>query len=122
MPSDWIARSVFRVADVAATLRFYADQLGFASPWNYEEDGKIEVAQVERDGVALILASNLANTGKGRIFVSVNLDRGAQTTALDALRDEWEAKGVEVKDNHWGYRVLVITDPDGNQILFNYPT
>jgi len=40
---------------------------------------------------------------------------------LDALRAEFEAKGVEVADGSWGYRLLVVNDPDGNQLFFNYP-
>jgi hypothetical protein len=34
---------------------------------------------------------------------------------------ELEAKGVTVKDGSWGYRLLVVDDPDGNQLFFNYP-
>jgi hypothetical protein len=26
-----------------------------------------------------------------------------------------------VKDASWGYRLLVVEDLDGNQLLFNYP-
>jgi len=26
-----------------------------------------------------------------------------------------------VKEDSWGYRLLVIDDPDGNQLFFNYP-
>ena len=33
-----------------------------------------------------------------------------------------EAKGVPVKDGSWGYRLLVVNDPDGNQLFFNYPS
>ncbi len=40
--------------------------------------------------------------------------------SLDALRAELEANGVPVKDGSWGYRLLVVGDPDGNQ-HFNYP-
>jgi len=40
---------------------------------------------------------------------------------LDALRAELEAKGVPVKEGSWGYRLLVIDDPDGNQLFFDYP-
>ena len=43
------------------------------------------------------------------------------TAALDSLRAEFEAKGVTVKDGSWGYRLLVVDDLDGNQLLFNYP-
>jgi hypothetical protein len=47
--------------------------------------------------------------------------REAQIAALDALRAEFEARGVTVKNGRWGYRLLVVDDPDGNQLFFNYP-
>ena len=42
--------------------------------------------------------------------------------ALDALRMELEAKNVPVKEGSWGYRILIVDDPDGNQLFFNYPS
>jgi hypothetical protein len=47
--------------------------------------------------------------------------REAAVAALDALRAEFEARGVPVKNGHWGYRLLVVEDLDGNQLFFNYP-
>jgi hypothetical protein len=37
------------------------------------------------------------------------------------LRAELEGRGVEVKDGQWGYRLMVIADPDGNELYFPYP-
>jgi hypothetical protein len=54
--------------------------------------------------------------GKGLMFIS--LDVGV----LDALRAELEGRGVDVKDGQWGYRLMVIADPDGNELYFPYPT
>jgi catechol 2,3-dioxygenase-like lactoylglutathione lyase family enzyme len=120
--TDWFARPVLHVTDVEASLRFYVNRLGFTSPWRYEEDGRAHVAQVERQGCALILADAWPeNIGKGLMFISVNETREAQIAALDALRGELEAKGVSVKEGWWGYRLLVVDDPDGNQLFFNYP-
>jgi len=121
--ADWFARPVLHVTDVEASLRFYVDRLGFTSPWRYEEDGRVGVAQVERQGCALILSDHWPQkAGKGLMFISVNAEgREAVIAALDALRAELEAKGVAVKDGSWGYRLLVIDDPDGNQLFFNYP-
>jgi catechol 2,3-dioxygenase-like lactoylglutathione lyase family enzyme len=124
--TDWFARPVLHVKDVEASLRFYIDQLGFTSAWRYEEDGRAHVAQVDGLGCALILADTWADTwpektGKGLIFISLNLEPEAQVAALDALRAELEAKGVAVKDGSWGYRLLVVDDLDGNQLFFNYP-
>jgi catechol 2,3-dioxygenase-like lactoylglutathione lyase family enzyme len=121
--TDWFARPVLSVSDVEASLRFYAGRLGFTTPWRYEEDGRACVAQVDRQGCALILADNWPERiGKGLIFISLNFEPEAQVAALDALRAEFESKGVPVKEGSWGYRLLVVDDPDGNQLFFNYPS
>jgi catechol 2,3-dioxygenase-like lactoylglutathione lyase family enzyme len=124
--TDWFARPILCVRDVEASLRFYVDQLGFTSPWRYDEDGRAHVAQVDRQGCALILADTWPEKiGKGLMFISLNVEqetREAAATALDALRVELEAKGVPVKEGSWGYRLLVVDDPDGNQLFFNYPS
>src|SRR5580692_1699195 len=124
--TDWFARPVLCVRDVEASLRFYVDQLGFTSPWRYDEDGRAHVAQVDRQGCALILADTWpGKIGKGLIFISLNVEPAtyeAAVAALDALRAELEAKGAPVKEGSWGYRLLVVDDPDGNQLFFNYPS
>jgi uncharacterized glyoxalase superfamily protein PhnB len=123
--TDWFARPVLHVKDVEASLRFYLDQLGFTSPWRYAEDGKARVAQVDRQGCALILSDQWpGKIGKGLIFISLNVEPPTYeiaAAALDALRAELESRGVPVKDGSWGYRLLVVDDPDGNQLFFNYP-
>src|ERR1035438_7307770 len=132
--TDWFARPVLHVTDVEASLRFYVDRLGFTSPWRYDEDGRAYVAQVDRQGCALILADAWPEKiGKGLMFISLDVSlnvslsdepasREAAVAALDALRAELEAKGVPVKEGSWGYRLLVVDDPDGNQLFFNYPS
>lgn len=123
--TDWFTRPVFHVTDVEASLRFYVDRLGFVSPWRYEEEGRVHVAQVDRQGCALILADTWPEKiGKGLLFISLNVEPEtpeAAITALDEVRAELEARGVPVREGSWGYRLLVIDDPDGNQIFFNYP-
>src|SRR5258708_8299876 len=98
--TDWFARPVLHVTNIEASLRFYVDRLGFTSPWRYDEDG---VAQVDRQGCALILA----DTGpekicKGLMFISLNAAPETQVAALAALRAGFKAKGVAVKGGSWG--------------------
>ena len=120
---DWFARPVLHVRDVEASLRFYMTQLGFTSPWRYEEDGRVRVAQVDRESCAIILADTWPEKiGKGLIFISLNLEREAMVAALDALRAEFESRGAAVREGSWGYRLVVVDDPDGNQLFFNYPS
>lgn len=119
---DWFARPILHVSDVEAAIRFYVDQLGFTEVWRHEDGGALLVAQVDRAGCALILAGNLSDrAGGGAMFISLNAgSKEAQARALDALRDEFTSRGAEVGDGRWGYRVLVVADPDGNTLMFNY--
>jgi catechol 2,3-dioxygenase-like lactoylglutathione lyase family enzyme len=124
--TDWFARPILNVTDVEASLRFYVERLGFTCPWRYEdEDGRAYVAQVDRQGCALILAKSWPEkVGKGLVFISLNVEPAtpeATSAAVDALRAELMGKSVPAKEGSWGYRVLVVDDPDGNQLLFNYP-
>ena len=116
MADNWFARPVLFVTDIDASVDFYVTQLGFTQPWRHEEDGRALVAQVERRECALILSSQWPNkVGNGLIFVSLDL------AALASLRLELEGRGVAVGDGHWGYRLMIISDPDGNELYFPYP-
>jgi catechol 2,3-dioxygenase-like lactoylglutathione lyase family enzyme len=124
--TEWFARPVLHVSSVEASLRFYVDRLGFTIPWRVEdEDGRTHVAEVDRQSCALILSNQWPEkVGKGLMFISLNVEPAtheAEVAAVDALRAELGARGVAVKDGHWGYRVLVVEDPDGNQLFFPYP-
>ena len=124
--TDWFARPVLHVTSVDASIRFYVDRLGFTVAWRYEADGRVRVAQVDRGSCALIFSDQWPEkAGKGLMFISLNVEpptREAAIAALDALRAELEARGAPVKDGQWGYKLLVVEDPDCNQLFFNYPS
>jgi catechol 2,3-dioxygenase-like lactoylglutathione lyase family enzyme len=116
MSDKWYARPVLFVSDIDSSVDFYVKQLGFTQAWRYEDEGKAYVAQVERLGCELILSSQWpGKVGKGLMFVSLDV------AVLNALRAELEGRGVAVKDGQWGYRLMVIADPDGNELYFPYP-
>jgi catechol 2,3-dioxygenase-like lactoylglutathione lyase family enzyme len=122
--AEWFARPILFVADIERSLDFYVGRLGFKEAWRHQR----EVAQVDRQGCSLIFSSQWPDkTSNGLTFVSLNLDAQADdlsaavSAALDGLRAEFESKGVEVRDGWWGYRLLVVRDPDGNELYFNYP-
>src|ERR1700709_877318 len=70
--------------------------------WRYDEDGRAHVAQVRRQGCALILADTWPEKiGKGLMFISLNVETATHEgaiAALDELRAEFEAAGVSGKD------------------------
>lgn len=116
MSDTWYARPVLFVTDIDRSVDFYVNRLGFAQDWRYEEEGRAFVAQVARRGCELILSSQWPDkAGSALMFISLDLE------VLDALRRELEGRGVDVRDGKWGYRLMVLVDPDGNQLYFPYP-
>lgn len=127
MSEEWYARPVLFVADIDRTLDFYVNRLGFTQGWRFEEGSGV-VAQVNRQGCNLIFSSQWPDkAGGGLMFISLTLEapkeqlKAEVTKALDRLRAEFEGKGVTVEDGFWGYKLLVVRDPDGNELYFNYP-
>ncbi|MGD0525167.1 MAG: glyoxalase superfamily protein [Polyangiaceae bacterium] len=112
----WYARAVLFVSDLERSVGFYVHQLGFEERWRHQDAGKVLVAQVDRQGCELILCSQEPEkTGRGRMFLSLDVD------ALRGVRAELEGRGVAVEDGSWGYPLMVVRDPDGNELYFPYP-
>jgi catechol 2,3-dioxygenase-like lactoylglutathione lyase family enzyme len=107
----WYLRPVLFVSDVQAALRFYIDKLGFEKKW-HTADGKGTVCQVNRGGCEIILCEDSARRDKGRLFVELNRD------GIDELRREISERSVPTQKAWWGYDVIRIADPDGNELFF----
>lgn len=114
--AGWYARALLHVADVQRALDFYAGGLGFVEAWRHEDEGRLLVVQVDREGCELILTAQWPDRcGRGTIFVS--LDAGA----FAAAGAEFAQGGIAVKEDWWGYRLMIVEDPDGNQLFFPHP-
>jgi catechol 2,3-dioxygenase-like lactoylglutathione lyase family enzyme len=111
MAHRWYTRPVLFVADVSRALRFYVDRLGFEKSW-HEGDGAGKVCQVNREECEIILCEDATRTDKARLFVSLTPE------GLAALRSEIAERSVPSKESWWGYDVIQIDDPDGNELLF----
>ena len=101
------------VGDVQTSVDFYVGKLGFREKWRFEQ----EVAQVDRDDCEIIVSSQRPpKTGKGMLFIEL--------TAADfaALPGFLTNNGVASRAGHWGYPVIIVTDPDGNELYFPDPT
>jgi catechol 2,3-dioxygenase-like lactoylglutathione lyase family enzyme len=108
---QWYARPVLFVADLQSAIRFYVDKLGFEKRW-HSGDGNGTVCQVNRGGCEIILCEDAARQDKGRIFVELNRD------GLDELRREISERSLPTQKAWWGYDVIRIADPDGNELFF----
>jgi catechol 2,3-dioxygenase-like lactoylglutathione lyase family enzyme len=112
----WYSRPVFFVESVERSIAFYTEKLGFTQGFNYEEEGKILVGQVNREDCEIILnCQQPEKTGRGRIFISIDIG------PLQALRVEFDRRNAPIKDGWWWYDTMIIEDPDGNELFFPYP-
>jgi catechol 2,3-dioxygenase-like lactoylglutathione lyase family enzyme len=112
----WYSRPVLFVESVERSIAFYTEKLGFAESSRYEEEGKMLVAQVDREDCEILLnCQQPEKTGRGRIFISIDIE------PLRALRTEFENRGAPIRDGWWGYDTMIIEDPDGNELFFPYP-
>jgi catechol 2,3-dioxygenase-like lactoylglutathione lyase family enzyme len=102
---------VLFVADVNRALRFYVNLLGFEKRW-HEGDGAGKVCQVNRAECEIILCEDGARTDKGRLFVELTPD------GLAELRREIVERSIPHERSWWGYDVIKVVDPDGNELLF----
>jgi catechol 2,3-dioxygenase-like lactoylglutathione lyase family enzyme len=107
----WYSRPVLFVSNLQAALLFYIDKLGFEKRW-HSADGNGTVCQVDRGGCEIILCEDAARRDRGRLFVELN--RGG----IDELRREISERSVPTQKAWWGYDVIRIADPDGNELLF----
>ena len=110
----WYARSVLFVSDVNSALRFYTTMLGFTKAW-HEDDGRGKVCQVDRAGCEIILCEDAGRKDKGRLFIELTRNGIAE------LERELVERSIPNKKAWWGYDVIQVDDPDGNELFFPLP-
>ena len=110
----WYARPVFFVSEVNRALHFYTDVLRFEKAW-HEGDGKGKVCQVGRAGCEIILCEDPGRAHKERLFIELTHEGIAE------LKREIAQHSIPSRKSWWGYDVIQIDDPDGNELLFPLP-
>jgi uncharacterized glyoxalase superfamily protein PhnB len=99
--------------DLAASLAYYQDQLGFEVKTILPDQ---HYAIVERDGMAIHLFASDEGVAAGlHLF----------THELQSLHDELQGRGARitqpVRHKPWGNRDFRVLDPAGNELKFTEP-
>ena len=107
----WYSRPVLFVADVQRALQFYVDSMCFSKAW-HEDDGAGMVYQVEQAGCEIILCEESSRKDRARLFVSLDAQ------GLRDLKQKATDRSIPHDQIWWGYDVVRVRDPDGNELLF----
>lgn len=112
------------VDDLARSLRFYEDALGFTVEERWEEDGELRGVMLVAGTSHLGLSQDDFAKGRDRTK-GVGFRLWAETTQdLDALAARLREHGAEPdgpKTEPWGTRTLTVEDPDGYKMTFTPP-
>jgi catechol 2,3-dioxygenase-like lactoylglutathione lyase family enzyme len=108
------------VADLARSVAFYRDTLGFRTDVLWPEDAPW-FATLERDGVGVGLfvptAEHPVQAGYAELYIEVTDARLMHAQVKDRAHVEW---GPEVYG--YGRREFAVRDPDGYLVIFSEET
>lgn len=113
---------LFRVRDMATSMTFYCDRLGFERVGEArDDDGGIYWCRVERDGASIMLQredDDAAPAAARDAFYLVCDD-------VDAIFEELTARGLELEEPtvaFYGMKQLHVPEPDGRELVFESRT
>ncbi len=116
------------VADVAASLEWYTNRVGFESAYSLPmPGGGLAMAHVRwRKYADLLLVpdSDPSNTAHPK-GIGVSFSLLVDTTTIDEMASDLTNSGVEIAegpiDRPWNTRDIVVHDPDGYRLVFFEP-
>ncbi len=110
------------VNDLAHSLRFYGEALGFTLKQRFEEAGELKGVLLVAGTCEVGLAQDDWAKGRDRVK-GVGFRIYAETAQdLDLLAERIRQHGFEAdgpKTESWGVRTLSVTDPDGFKLTFH---
>lgn len=113
--------------DVAASIRWYTEVLGFAVTQSFERDGKVAGGFIQAGNIRIVLNQDDGQLGWDRIkgqgfYLQINVAAAAD---VDAAAGRIKAAGgtllSEPADRPWGERMFQFRDPDGFKLGVSTP-
>lgn len=106
----------FTADDLEKSIEFWVDGVGFHVKDRWERDGKLLGVELIAGACEIGLSQDDWAKGRDR-KKGVGISLYAQTTqGVDALAERLRSRNVDFQGpetNPWGWRQLVLTDPDG---------
>jgi uncharacterized glyoxalase superfamily protein PhnB len=105
------------VSDLAASIRFYTDGLGFIIKERWETDGQLMGVMIEAGRCQLLLGQDDFAKGRDRVKGVGHRMWLSTLQKVDGLAQRAKAAGItldhDVESQPWGSRAFALTDPDG---------
>jgi predicted enzyme related to lactoylglutathione lyase len=113
--------------DLAASVRFYHEAIGFAIAQQFEREGKVVAAVVVAGTIQIVLNQDDGQLGWDRIkgqgfYLQFNVPSAADVDAAAArIKAAGGALLSEPADRPWGVRMFQFNDPDGFKLGVSTP-
>ncbi len=113
--------------DLAASLRFYTEVLGFAEVARFDRDGTVAAVVIVAGDIRIVINQDDGKLGWDRIkgqgfYLQVNVAAAAD---VDAAAERIKAAGhdliTEPEDRPWGARMFTFKDLDGFKLGISTP-
>ena len=113
--------------DLASSIRFYCDAIGFAVAQKYENEGKVVAAVVAAGDCRIVLNQDDGKLGWNRtkgqgFYLQINVASAADVDATAArIKAAGGALLSEPADRPWGARMFQFNDLDGFKLGVSTP-
>ena len=125
-PESFRARELsasLTVGDIAKSLSWYQDVMGFVVDREYAREGKLMAASLKAGDVAILLTQDDGGKGADRIKGAGFSLQLTTVQNIDELATRIKASGgvleTEPVDTPWGARVFRLHDPDGFEFVIS---
>ena len=125
-PETFRARALMAsltVQDVAASVAWYRDVIGFVVDQVYEREGQLRAATLKAGAVRILLGQDNGAKGWDRVKGQGFSLQFVTAQSADALAERIRTRGgtlhTEPTDTQWGTRVLRVQDPDGFMLVIS---
>lgn len=111
------------VKDLATSMAWYRDALGFAVDKNHERNGKLIAVSLQAGAVRLLLTQDDGAKGHDRVKgegMSLQISTAQSVDDVAArLKSAGTTLDTEPTTMPWGVRVLRVRDPDGFRLTIS---
>lgn len=112
------------VKDLARSLRWYTEIMGFTKARDFERDGKVTGAALVAGDVELSINQDDGKKGDRVLGQGFSM-RLTTTQSIDDVAARVKAAGGKLEsepaDMPWGSRIFTVVDPDGYRFVVSSP-